>query len=145
MPAAGVGAVATIAVAHMQKTAADKRARLEANTNEQALKYAHEQDASRQAASDREWADYEKRYAEWKERNFPGSGGGGGSPAAQSDISRGGYSVVRPGASVADMIEGVGSQPAADVNAGQGEPMSMNGASLADLAQWSDHKKYLQA
>jgi hypothetical protein len=103
---------------------------------------------------DKQWADYQKRYDAWEARNFGGKGGGAGSssgPSVGPAIS--GAMGSLKGASVADLMQpgamgGVGAM--GDVrgpSAQQPVEMDMNGvapgASLADLAKWSDHRQYL--
>lgn len=160
--AAGIAAGGTAYGAHKASQANSRAAAAQEHGTDAALAYQKSRDAEAKAERDRSWADYEKRYAEWQSRRPGGaaSAAGGGAGAAMGGPSTG----IPAGTSVFDLIRGM--QPAGvgagpDVSGGPaqgavpagpggvpdvaqaGAAMPVEGASLADLAQWSDHRKYL--
>lgn len=166
MAAAAAAAAGVIVAGYLQKRASDNANKARGKSDDAALAYQKNKDAEAKGANDRAWADYQQKYAAWEARNFGGKGGGGGQQIGAGMAGAGpGFTQTEKlapgqlggsfrGMTVADLMGGDGVSAASDVsgiapqgaiewdgNAGQGAPM--RGASLADLARWSDHKQYL--
>lgn len=125
MPAAAVGAAATVAVGYMQHRSANKAAKVQQQSGTDALTYQKGRDQISDQRYMDTWKDYQARHAAWEQRNFGAKTGGAPATAA---VPSGGPVELAGSLGMATGPDALGASP--------------NGATVADLGPWNDWRRY---